>query len=230
MDWKRITSIAGLTGLLACSISKADLYDDFNGGLDTDKWQELPGSNLNNDFLPEHSVLFNEEGIPYHTASYSPADRGIALEIKNRTFRAGDLISYDVVYSAGNGNRISTIRVDGVGHYTSLFGFWNTLEDGGVGNDFGNYHVKLKFLEEGIYPEITVPSGEVRTTRIVIPYPTHGIDYHTFGFVTRTGHDGWVHMDYDNVYISVIPEPSSLGLMGLGGIAIAIGMNGFRKK
>ncbi|MEK6888521.1 MAG: PEP-CTERM sorting domain-containing protein [Nanoarchaeota archaeon] len=228
----KLASVVAGAGLLA-SAGNADgqgvLYDDFNSGsLNSLKWTEYPGSNLTTEQLTEHGVSISEEGIPYHTASGIVADRGTALEMKGKTFTPGDFVSYNVNYVSGEGNRISTIRIDGNGTYTSLFGFWNSLGDGGVGNDFGKYSVRLNFLEGGIYPEITIPSGEVRTTRTIIPYPTSGINDHTFGIVTRTGHNGMAHMDYDNFFVGQIPEPTT-SLLLLGGLSV-IAMNGMRKK
>ncbi|MBI4155060.1 hypothetical protein HY498_03175 [Candidatus Woesearchaeota archaeon] len=184
-------------------LGATEVYDDFSsGGLDINKWNEIPGSDINNLFIDEHYVdTINEV---YHTIQLTPEDRAITLEIKNRTFASGDIIEYDVNYIDGSGNRISRINVDNI--LISIFGFWNSVDDGGVGNDFGRYHIKITFTEEGANPEITLPNGIIKTTRGNLSSPSLE---HTFGFQTRTGHNGIVHMDYDNVVIiTTEPEPN----------------------
>ena len=199
---------------LGINTARADLYDNFDSGsLDNDLWIEESASNINPNLTEEHEVRNGE----YHTAQLTPEDKGTALILKNKLFSPGDFIDYDVNYISGEGNRISTISVDSNSVYTSLFGFWNTLSDGGVGNDFGKYHVNLNFLEDSILPEITTPNGEIKTTLTNIPYPVSGIENHRFGVVTRTGHNGTTHLDYDNFYINGIPEPST-GIIILSGL------------
>jgi hypothetical protein len=211
--------VSSILCLFGSAFAHAELYDDFSSGtLDANKWIERIGSDVSNDLLTEHYVT---NGF-YHTASYDFGDRGVTLEIKNRTFSVGDIISYDVSYLAGAGNRRSFIRLDeytSVSSSTALFGYWNGLQEGGVGNDFGDYQVKLSFLEAGIYAQITLPSGEIKTTQALIPYPVSGIQQHTLEFGTRTGDDGYVTMNYDNVYVTQVPEPSTFTLAALGILA-----------
>lgn len=187
-------SVSGTTSTTTTTTIPTNLYEDFSGGLDTDKWQEVPASDLNSNHIEEHYVLFNEEGIPYHTASYGPQDRGTLL-VSTRKFKAGESIEYDLNYISGEGNRISIIDLDGGYILQGLIGFWNGIEIGG--NDFGQYHIKVDFTSQGATITINDPLGNVKTVNYI-----SNTDNHIFGFGTRTGHNGWVHMDYDNVYLT----------------------------
>jgi len=174
-------------------------YDDFSSGvLDTSKWEETSVT------IDEHFVDVDT----YHTAQLVPADKQIILEVQN-TFFPGDIIEYDVDYISGSGNRIHRAVIDNLGY--SLFGFWNSVSDGGVGNDFGLYHVKITFTEEGLSNEITLPNGSIVHTRPDGNLPSSGLS-HTFSLETRTGHNGIVHIDYDNVIVCLeepeLPEPT----------------------
>jgi hypothetical protein len=206
-----------LVGAVICLLSSsavAELFDDFSSGtLDPNKWMEKIGSDVSNNLMTEHLVT---NGV-YHTSSSTFADRGVRLELQNRTFAVGDIVSYDVNYLAGSGNRRSFVTLDGyLNLQRPLFGYWNGLSEGGVGNDFGNYHIQLTFLDAGVYPEITLPNGQVKTLSSLIAYPSSSILQHTLAFGTRTGDNGYATMDYDNVYITQVPEPSAMILVVLG--------------
>lgn len=168
-------------------------YDDFSAGLNLNKWEEIGGSDVNSLFVDEHYVS-GEDNMPYHTSQNSSADRGVTLRVKNKTFVPEDIIEYDINYISGSDNRISVVELDGNYKWLGLIGFWNGIQVGG--NNFGIYHFKTKFDSLGADVNITKPDNSVVTQRL-----DSATSEHTFGFGTRTGHDGLVHMDYDNVVI-----------------------------
>ena len=187
-----------LVGLVS-AVQVCQTYDNFSSGvLDNSKFTELPGSDLNNDLTDEHLV---QNGV-YHTAQLTEADkRTLLLLLKN--FSVGDMLEYDVNYVNGSGNRESSVKIDDSVY--SILAFWNSIEDAGVGNDFGLYHVKINFTEQGLTDEITLPNGTLVFTRPDGILPSLGLN-HTFGVITRTGSNGIVNMDYDNFVICTEQE------------------------
>jgi len=190
-----------LVGLVS-AVQVCQTYDDFSSNvLDTSKFAEMPGSNINNDLTDEHLVQNNV----YHTSQLTEADKGtLLLLLKN--FSIGNILEYDVNYISGSGNRESSVKIDDSVY--SIFGFWNTIEDAGVGNDFGLYHVKINFTEQGLTDEITLPNGTLVFTRPDGILPSPGLN-HTFGVITRTGNNGLVEMNYDNFVICTEQEKNS---------------------
>jgi hypothetical protein len=186
------------------------VYDDFSSEvLNVSKWEIRP----NNQNWPLTDEYFIENGV-YHMAQLNTRPAATGLEIINRIFYPGDVVEYDVNYVSGSGNRVHTISLNGLSHQWALIGFWNTLADGGVGNDLGMWHVKITFIEDGVITEMTKPDG-TRGTSIYCPtgfcyLNSPGLE-HTLGIMTGLGHNGLVHMDYDNVIICTEdteePEP-----------------------
>lgn len=174
-------------------------YDNFsNGSLDLNKWEEISPT------ISEHLV---QNGV-YHTAQITSSDRRVSLNVKNRQFSSGDIIEYDVNYISGNGNRISRAYLDNGNVHRTLVGYWNAIA--GVGNDLGLYHIKVNFTNNGADIEITRPDESIGTLILVSPGTNH-----TYGFTTRTGGNGIVHMDYDNVVVcseQEDPEPPQIDL------------------
>ncbi len=197
--------------LFGGSRAKATLYDDFSSGsLDASKWgirQNTPGWPLTDEYFVD---VIDEN---YHMAQLNTHNAATVLEVKDRIFGLGEIIEYDVDYIYGSGNRVHTVSLNGMPNAQALFGFWNAIPDKGVGNDLGNWHVKISFNERGALAEMTRPDGTIGIKNLNAP----GSEY-TFGIVTRTGHNGLVHMDYDNFYI--IPEPAALALLSLGSLAL----------
>jgi len=86
------------------------------------------------------------------------------------------------------------------GMQAALFGYWNG-DYFCAGNTFGNYHVRIQFTQQGIKTTVTKPDGNIVSCTgfdsLIQP-----AQQYNFAFITRTGHNGIVHMDYDNVYIT----------------------------
>lgn len=200
------------------------VYDDFTTPpLDMDKWNEVVATDMGQgqtlEMVDEHYVI---DGI-YHTAQVMPQqggtgrkDRGIGLVVTNHIFQYGDTIEYDVNYISGEGNRQSTMMLNGDAYSATLIGYWNGIHPDGS-NEYGIHHIKLTFLGyEGVEVEIVRPNGDINTwTQIYSKWGTYPSEEYTFGIVTRTGHNGLVHMDYDNVVICInnteeVPEFSSV--------------------
>lgn len=169
------------------------IYDDFSVNiLDTKKWQEIPGSDLNNLFVDEHFVDYSKN--VYHTAQLNPADRGVTIQITNHTFVSGEVLEYDINYLSGSGNRISVIDLDSKTKHIGVIGYWNKIEPGG--NDFGLYHVIVEFGNNEANITITKPDDSISKMR----FGSIG-NAHSIGIGTRTGHDGVVSINYDNFKI-----------------------------
>ncbi len=196
-----LINMFGVTGQVTSTpIFSSILYDDFSGGaLNILKWEELPGSNVNAVFLDEHFV--NPSEGAYHTAHFNPLDAGVRLNLIGYTFLPGDVLDYDVSYVSGSGNNIHAPDVNkNNGIQVALFGVWNN-ENFCAGNAFGKYHVKIRFTTQGTTTAITKPDGNTVSCQhfdnLIAP-----AQQYIFAFITRTGDNGIVHMDYDNVYIT----------------------------
>ncbi len=187
---------------------EAFLYDDFSSGiLDPNKWFESTQTM----FHDEHFV--NPSEGAYHTAHLNESDRETVLMFNNYTFNPGDILEYDMIYSGGSGNRIHIVDLDNDYRWLGQVGYWNGIEPGG--NDFGLYRAKVEFDNSGANLFIRRPDNSQFFRRL-----NSTRQQHTFGFGTRTGHTGLVHMDYDNVYITPVPEPSTLAGLGLGALGL----------
>ena len=171
------------------------LYDDFSEDeLNITRWEEIPGSDMNNLFVNEHYLDKREN--EYHTAQLTQEDRGVTLKLLNKDFKSQDIIKFDLYYKSGEGNRISYIDIDGETKWWGLIGYWNEVQQGG--NEFGKYKVEVKFRRNDIRIIVKNPNGEIIKIQ---GFPLPPGNKHTFGFGTRTGYNGLVHMDYDNVRI-----------------------------
>ncbi len=193
--------------------AECGVYDDFSSGtLDSNKWYEVIATDVGAGMLDEHYV---EDGV-YHTAQVNIGDRGTGLVVKNVVFKPGDTIEYDVDYVCGYGNRISTMMLNGDAYSATLIGYLNGIHPEGS-NEYGTHHVKLTFLGfDGVKVEINRPNGDYNTwIQTYSKFGTYPAEEYTFGIVTRNGHNGLVHMDYDNVVICTddtteIPEFGSI--------------------
>lgn len=190
-----IVLVVGLLNVVNAEIV-CETYDDFSSGsLEEEKWEEIGGSDVNSLFVDEHLV----EDETYHTANLNQADKGVTLKLKGHTFLPGEVVEYDIEYIGGSGNRISIVDLDDNYRWLGQIGTWND-----AGDNFGTFHFKVEFDNQGADVIITKPDETTITKRLDSLGETH-----TFGFGTRTGHNGLVHMDYDNVIIcSDEPEPS----------------------
>ena len=205
------------------AITLCKTYDDFSSvSLNSSKWLEIPGSDINSLFVDEHYV--NSTEGRYHTTQLSESDRGVTLQIRNHNFSAGETLEYDVYYNSGSGNVLSRINVnslwgdtglqtpacDGQGFATGgAVGYWNGVSC--VGQDLkGKYHVKISFFNDSINVNFTNPNNAVIAYSPVF----YSSQPFTVGVSTRTGHDGVTHMDYDNFAVcSEMPDSDGDGII-----------------
>jgi hypothetical protein len=176
-----------------------EIYDKFTYPiLNNSKWIEVIATDMGTGMLDEYYI---ENGI-YHTAQVNIGDGGTGLVVKDYAFQHGDTIEYDVEYTSGEGNRISTVMLNGDAYSSTLIGYWNEIHAEGS-NEYGVHHVKLTFLGfEGVKVEIDRPNGDYNTwMQIYSRYNVYPAEEYTFGIVTRTGHNGLVHIDYDKIVI-----------------------------
>ena len=171
------------------------LIEDFSSGtLDPTKWRERPSNTPSGMFTDEHFV-HAQEGV-YHTAQLQPTDRGTKLDLIRYTFAPGQSVEFDVNYQSGSGNQMHVLDAnDNNVREIALFGVWNS-ENFCAGNAPGRYHVKAIFTQQGVDVEVTKPNN---TTVICLQFgEIRPASAYNFSVVTRTGHNGIAHMDYDN--------------------------------
>ena len=187
-----------LLSVLITTISAAqvcEIYDDFSSQtLNTDKWEELIGKSTAEDWLDEHYIDTTNQN--YHTSQLSQADRGVELKALH-TFQAGETLEFDLIYNYGSGNHWGCAFWDETSSWNyglTCIGHWNEI-NANNGN-YGTYHYKAEFQNNGINITRTLPDLSVENwfySNIETPY--------TFSVVSKTGHNGLLHFDYDNFKI-----------------------------
>jgi len=184
------------------SIATCRMYDNFNSGeLDLNKWFERTWHDR--PFTDEHYVDSTEGR--YHVAQHNRWDAETNLGF-TREFNPGDLLFYEVYYNSGDGNHMTQPLVNG--NYPpeseeecpnrnagcGTIGYWNGEPH--LGTQIGKYKVKFEFLDDKIRARFTRPDG---TSEI---YNWIGFsDPYVIEFNTHTGHNGILHMDYDNIIV-----------------------------
>ena len=185
-----ISFVSAVSAVQICQI-----YDDFSSEtLNTSKWEEGFSRSGGAGWIDEHYL--NVENQKYHTAQLSQADMGVELK-SLRTIQTGETLEFDLSYNSGSGNHWGCIFWDETSTWSdglSCVGNWNEVNSQpGI---FGTYHIKGEYEENEINGEMTLPNGSI----IPLTYLNIQAPY-TFSFVTRTGHNGLVNIDYDNVKI-----------------------------
>ncbi len=168
------------------------VYDDFSlTGLNLSKWSENPNNSLSLEFLDKH---FIDNGV-YHAEQLTAREGAVTLKF-NRKFSSGDIINYELNYLGGEGNRGHLIELDNAG-WSAFFvlGVWNA--DGiPAGNELGKFYIQLEFIRDNLIITVEKPNGEEITFEKAIEDKKYEV-----GLVTRTGHNGLISLDYDNVRI-----------------------------
>ena len=205
-----------LVGAMTLGIGNAKatpiLYDDFSSPtLDTQKWdirQDVEGQ----PHMDEYHIDTTNQN--FHLQQNSIGDRRTFL-VPNREFKTNDRLEYDVdiISHEGNyGNLIlltgdQYIRTMGEGYVNGVQGY----DELGVG------HITLDFLENFLRITRETPSGSVTNENIPLSNPNGTYELYIGGL---SGHNGRCHIDLDNFYTDTIPEPATVGLLGLGGLAL----------
>lgn len=168
-------------------------YDDFsNPVLDLNKWeirQDPEGRPLMDEYWID-SILNN-----FHTQQNTAEDRRVYL-VPNHQFKTGDMVSYDlnVISKEGNWGNLIILTGDQY-HRLSSVGY-----NGGPQSidDTGLFHVEIEFFEDTLEIRTTRDVGENETHNISLTSPNGIYELYTGSF---TGHNGMLHMDFDNFRI-----------------------------
>jgi hypothetical protein len=172
-------------------------YENFNGqNLSLNKWSE-------SGTMDEYNLDTNSKN--WHTQQNNHADRTAKLNLLNHDFKPGESIKYQMDYKNQSGNAGSFISIDGLTDYWLPIGYWsgcgglpNTPHSCPAGNETGIYKIKVDFYQGSYNVTIKNPNG---TWIPITNFPQIVGATHTVGFGTRTGGNGIVHFDYDNVQI-----------------------------
>jgi DNA-binding transcriptional MerR regulator len=169
-----------------------ETYDDFSSGvLDTSKWeirQDVEGQAL----MEEYDV--REEGGSYvfHTQQNTIADRRVYLFPK-RQFTTGDVIEYDVNLVSRAGNHAQMVLLTG-DQYIRI-GMRGPAADF---DELGVAHMKLSFFENILEIKRETPNGAILLDNLTLTNSNGNYELYIGSF---SGHNGQVHIDYDNFTI-----------------------------
>jgi len=204
---------AVILGLAGKASSAPVLYDDFSAPtLNSEKW-EVKQDYEGWPFTDEYGV----ESGKFSIRQNNIGNAGTFL-VPTHRFSAGDIFEYDINYNSGEGNRVSMLLVNQQDRM-GIVGNWNH-EFTGVPSTIP-YHIKMVFGDNWIEQTISNSEGVPLSTGDS-PLSIDRKDFTTFNspheiyIGMRTGHNGIGNFSYDNFYIDVVPEPSSLVLLGLG--------------
>lgn len=194
-----------------------EVYDDFSEEtLNLTKWEEYDASKP----VDEHNL--DTENQNYHTAQLIPSDKGIELKMLQQ-LQAGNIIEFDQIYSEGSGNHWGCTFWDeqadwSLNNYITCLGHWNEID--AYSNQYGIYHYQASYGDNYVDIIRTLPNGTIQSWRgfegaIIPPY---GFSVHS-----RTGHDGTLHFDYDNVnFCHINYEPEIISFSPLASDPIVI--------
>ena len=171
----------------------AILYDDFSSGqLDQIKWeirQDVEGQPL----MEEYGVVNERNNFVFHTLQKTAVDRRVYLFPK-RQFTTGDSIEYDSDLISREGTYAQMVLLTGdqyirIGMRGPAAGF----------DELGVAHMKLVFQENNLHIERTTPSGKVLIDNLFLANQNGNYELYIGSF---TGHNGKLHMDYDNFWVN----------------------------
>ncbi|MFC2142948.1 putative Ig domain-containing protein [Candidatus Aenigmatarchaeota archaeon] len=176
------------------------IYDDFSTGpLNETKWEiecfeEEAGC---------HSeVWVDEENETFHIAEPEPhglaLSKGTTVYLTEYSFSVGNELDWDFYYRENIGNQVVCFTFGGE-QTLSCVGYWNGEQYDG--NIAGDYHYKIKILDENtLFVNFTKPDNTTVTRTVNIENILNG-----FKFGANAGHDGVIHVDYDNFVITAPP-------------------------
>ena len=177
------------------SVQVCETYDDFESGiLNTSKWeikQDVEGQPL----MDEYGVLEENGEFVFHTQQNIAEDRRIYLFPK-RQFTTGDVLKYDVgiISKEDNyGNMVlltgdQYIRIGIMGYSGGVQGF----------DELGTAHIELEFEENNLIVRRHSPSGTDLLDNLALSNSNGTYEFYVGSF---SGHNGIVHMDYNNFII-----------------------------
>ena len=201
---KNTITLCILVIFLVSSVSAMQVcqtYDNFSSGvLDTDKWeirQDVEGQPFTGEYWID-SDLNN-----FHTQQNIIGDRRTYLFPK-RNFTTGDVLEYDAEVISKEGNWINMILLTR-DQYTRIggFGYINGVQ---CFDELGTSHIQLIFEENQLIINRESPFGQ--ECNQVLPLSKLNGNYELY-IGTVSGHNGRVHMDYDNFELCTEqPEPT----------------------
>jgi hypothetical protein len=174
------------------------LYDTFDvPPLDDNKWNETTASG----FPDEHGVNASEKA--YHVAQPTIAgDKDVVL-IMTKGFW-NETVEYDMTYKPGGGNHEHWVNflpfsfAPPCPDINCYIGYWNV--PGSWGNQTGTYHITVAFNSTGKNAHISVKRPDRTFWKGTFDLSSHTPPYHIYMY-ERTGHNGQMHFDIDNVVI-----------------------------
>jgi len=199
-------------GLILCSLAIflinfvsatqiCEVYYDFSSGqLNESKWeirQDVEGQ----PFTDEYWVDSDLEN--FHIQQNEIGDRRTYLFPKH-SFTTGDVLEYDFNVISKEGNYMQMdlltgdqyIRVGIMGYNNGVQGY----------DELGISHIKIEFQENNFHLERTSPSGIFLVDDLYLTNPNGNYELY---IGAGSGHNGRMHMDFDNFELCTeIQEPS----------------------
>lgn len=183
--------------------AKADniIYDNFdNGYLDSGRWNI---SAINGTSLLQYSIDANETGIPLDI--FGSSDSSLVL-MPNLSFTPGTFLEFTLNYNLGSqNNTYQSLTIDG-GAENPLIGWFQGAP---LALNLGTYTERIDFGQDSANVSIVGPTSY----NTVINYGD--LPSHTLGIGFYTGSGEQICMGVDN-FITNVPEPSTLGMLGFG--------------
>lgn len=195
-------SLLFVLGLVLLSFADAlgpVLYDDFSSGqLNMSKWeirQDVEGQPM----MDKYKVSFERGNFVFHTEQIRIGDRRVYLFPKIN-FTTGDSIEYDNNLVSREGNHAQMVLLTG-DQYIRI-GMRGT--DAGF-DELGWAHMKLTFLPNLLVVERWTPSGQRLYDELHLSRENGTYQLYIGSY---SGHNGRVHMDYDNFWLNGKPVVS----------------------
>lgn len=194
---------------LTSAVQVCEVYDDFSGDiLNIDKWeirQDIEGQSLMDESWLD---VFSEN---FHTKQNSIGDRRTYLFPK-RTFITGNVLEYDFEVLSKEGHYGQMVLLGGDQYVRiGIMGYNNGVQGY---DELGVSHVRIEFQENNFHLERTTPSGITLIDNFALTNTDRTYELYIGSF---SGHNGRVHIDYDNFTICTEqeeepeePEPNPL--------------------
>jgi len=170
----------------------SECYDDFSpGNIDNSKW-EIRQDIENQPFMEEYFV----DSGNFHTFQNTTGDYRVYL-IPKHNFTTGDVIEYDTNLVFKENNYMQMVLLAG-DQYKRIGIFGNSSGTQGY-NELGKSHIRIEFEENNFRLTRTSPSGLTFMDNLSL---SNSNGTYSIYIGSVSGHNGKVHIDYDNFVIS----------------------------